>query len=400
MISVETIRTKSQKIWDSQIIQRAILTRESLFPLTISITKPTAKILQQDFVQLRTLITNLRNISKEITGYGYQIAFKKIQHRQLGQQSIPDYIYFEQLDDFLQFTGKRQEYIKYCQIIGVIIEQQPSLKSWALTHTLDITSYHNKWPQLLRVCHFFQHCHKPDCFLRELDIPEVDSKFIEQHKKILSQLLDHLLPQQAINNDIETLSGQGFAMRYGLKYDEQLIRFRILDPTIITQYHGISDLSIPLSEFHQLSISCQQVFITENKINGLSFPPMENSIIIFGLGYGVHSLRNIAWLKNKTIIYWGDIDTHGFAILSQLRSYYHQTHSFLMDMTTLEKFKHLCVEEPEDSTCKATLNNLTTNEQFLYQLLRQNETGKTIRLEQERISYHYLTEQLTTIQHN
>lgn len=62
-----------------------------------------------------------------------------------------------------------------------------------------------------------------------------------------------------------------------------------------------------------------RVYITENNINGLAFPPMEGSLVIFGLGYGVETLSTIPWLRKVGIIYWGDIDTHGFAILDRLR---------------------------------------------------------------------------------
>ncbi|NOR71388.1 MAG: hypothetical protein GQ532_17115, partial [Methylomarinum sp.] len=43
--------------------------------------------------------------------------------------------------------------------------------------------------------------------------------------------------------------------------------------------------------------------------------------------------------------YWGDLDTHGFAILSRLRHYYPQVKSILMDEKTLEQFAHLSVYE-------------------------------------------------------
>ena len=113
-------------------------------------------------------------------------------------------------------------------------------------------------------------------------------------------------------------------------------------------------------------------------------------MIIFGLGYGIQSLRNIAWLKEKEIIYWGDIDTHGFAILSQLRSYYPQTKSILMDELTLLHFSHLWVSEPLDKRCTATLAHLTSGEQLLYEKLKFNLLGDNIRLEQERIDLNYI----------
>ena len=96
-----------------------------------------------------------------------------------------------------------------------------------------------------------------------------------------------------------------------------------------------------------LTPAVEKIFITENKINGLTFPDMPLSLIIFGLGYGVQSLKKVEWLKSKQILYWGDIDTHGFSILSMIRHYFPDIRSFLMDKRTLLHFKDMWVKEPE-----------------------------------------------------
>ena len=64
-------------------------------------------------------------------------------------------------------------------------------------------------------------------------------------------------------------------------------------------------------EFAQLNRPVERVFVTENEINGLAFPPCPGSIVIFGLGYGLDRLADIAWLERTQVWYWGDIDTHG-----------------------------------------------------------------------------------------
>ncbi len=33
-------------------------------------------------------------------------------------------------------------------------------------------------------------------------------------------------------------------------------------------------------------------------------------------------LAEASWLKERDLFYWGDIDTHGFAILDQLRGHF------------------------------------------------------------------------------
>jgi hypothetical protein len=46
-------------------------------------------------------------------------------------------------------------------------------------------------------------------------------------------------------------------------------------------------------------------------------------------------LRDAAWLRECEVLYWGDIDTHGFRILDQLRAVHPHVESVLMDEETL-----------------------------------------------------------------
>jgi len=54
-------------------------------------------------------------------------------------------------------------------------------------------------------------------------------------------------------------------------------------------------------------------------------------------------MSNIHWLSDKNIYYWGDMDIHGFQILSQLRSYFPHVRSIMMDMETYRTFEKLSV---------------------------------------------------------
>ena len=158
----------------------------------------------------------------------------------------------------------------------------------------------------------------------------------------------------------------------------------------------MDDISLPLEQFQRLDPPVILVFITENKINGLSFPRIPGSMVIFGLGYGITGLKSIDWLQRCEIHYWGDIDTHGFAMLSQLRGYYQQTRSLLMDRNTLESFPKAWVEE-EGKRIVTELENLTAGEQTCYRLLCEDRLGKHIRLEQERIPFDRLMATLSMI---
>ncbi len=252
------------------------------------------------------------------------------------------------------------------------------------------------WPGALAVCRFLRDNPRPGRYIRELDIAGVDSKFIEQHKSLLRELLDIVLPPEAADPESASLSGHGFERRYGFRYDEPLIRFRILDPECAGPW-GVSDISVPLHQFLTLDPPCDRVVITENKTNGLSFPPLARSMVVFGLGYGISSLRDAAWLGEKEILYWGDIDTHGFSILSRLRGFFPGARSLLMDRETLMEFRGLWGREDDDKRCAADLGNLVETERRLYSDLRDNILGENIRLEQERIAFACLKKTLSSL---
>ena len=72
------------------------------------------------------------------------------------------------------------------------------------------------------------------------------------------------------------------------------------------------------------------------------------------------ALARAVWLHRCQLHYWGDIDTHGFAILDQLRSYFPHVASFLMDRETLLTHRLHWGEEPEPAR---RLPRLTAQEQ-------------------------------------
>ncbi|TFB93361.1 Wadjet anti-phage system protein JetD domain-containing protein [Cryobacterium luteum] len=84
------------------------------------------------------------------------------------------------------------------------------------------------------------------------------------------------------------------------------------------------------------------------------------------------------------VIYWGDLDSDGFAILHALPSTCDDVTSVLMDETVLLQFRDLWVSEPR--AAGGTYPTLTGSEQVA--LMRIRSEGN-VRLEQERIEWNY-----------
>ena len=385
MITPAEIRQKALKLFNSGKMLQAELQGETLFPWSVAFRKPNARQQLNDFASIRAWIESLKKQSAENTGSGYQIHYKVFNHRQLGEQRLPETIVFETRDDLLRFIHKLLEFKQLLALATTSISHYPVLHEWICAKPHLFMKHQEDWHPLFSVCQYFVSHPRPNCYIRELGIQGVDSKFIEQHKGILSELLNQLLAPEDIHVITDGSKLNTFERRYGLKYQESLIRLRLLDSTL-NPMPELNDLSLPVSQLVQWQIPCEKVFITENKINGLSFPDQDDSVVIFGLGYGVDSLAGINWLHMKELFYWGDIDTHGFSILARLRHYFPKTKALMMDQTTLKLFDDLCVNEPEKSRCTHALKNLSDAESGLYHDLQQSKQ----RLEQERIPIQYV----------
>jgi hypothetical protein len=151
----------------------------------------------------------------------------------------------------------------------------------------------------------------------------------------------------------------------------------------------VRDLSVPVYEFCNLYWPKCTVVITENKMNFLTLPSLPNAIGIWGGGGAAELLVSVDWLKTCRLIYWGDIDVHGFHILSRLRRSFPELVSVMMDMTTLERLPSLI------GTAKAAryedCGSLTVGECSTYEKVKQ--CGWL--LEQEKIPQSYAVEQLS-----
>lgn len=243
------------------------------------------------------------------------------------------------------------------------------------------------WPRLLEIIGWLLEHPCPAIYLRQIDLPGVHTKLIEGHRGVLAELLDLVLPEDSIDGTHTGIGG--FCCRYGFLDKPSRVRFRMLDSNVrLLPVEADQDITLTQEAFASLDLPVSKVFITENEINFLAFPDVSDAMVVFGAGYGFDNLATAPWPHEKQILYWGDIDTHGFAILNQLRGFLPHVVSFLMDQQTLLAHRALWGVEMQPET--GTLTRLNSEESALYDQLRQNYLGERVRLEQEMIGFDFL----------
>ncbi len=387
-----------RKLWDSGRLLADRLhspTEESpgLFPLKLRLHKAASRDLDEQFEAVREWVGALVEQSKARRGHGYDIEWRTVNHRLRGSNQLPAAIVVHTAEDALRLIGKSAQGQGFDQICQVLLAEFPGLRDWLARRPLEALKRDAEWPRLIAILRHFRSHPRPGVYLRQLDIPGVDTKFIQARRGLVSELLDQVLPAPAIST--EDSGARAFNRRYGLASRPSLVRFRILDPGL--RIAGLSDLSVPADEFAQLDLPVSDVFITENEINGLAFPDHPGAIVIFGLGYGLDRLAGIEWLAQARCWYWGDIDSHGFAILNRLRHHLPEARSFLMDRATLDAHRELWGQEPEDRRFRGELPLLDQAEQALYQALVDHSLAPCLRLEQEHIRYAWVRAFLDTL---
>jgi hypothetical protein len=330
----------------------------------------------------------VRDWISEITALRhYRVEMREFRHRVLGSNRVPVAVWLDDSDTALALLGKRAEADRFNKLVAATSKRRPELLDWLEAKPQKALALAQEWGRLLDVVDWITAHPRAAVYLRQIDIPGVDSKFIEAHRGVLIQWLDRILPPDAI--DTSHVGVSGFARRYGFRDRPERIRLRMLDQTQ-TLLPGApdADLTLDATTFAALEPGVERVFITENEINFLAFPKLADSLLIFGAGYGFEVLGQAEWLQRCQVYYWGDIDTHGFAILDQLRGHLPHTQSLLMDRTTLYEFEeHWGVE---DRPTQRDLGRLDDAERALYDDLRDNRIRPRLRLEQERIGFGWV----------
>lgn len=264
-----------------------------------------------------------------------------------------------------------------------LTEVHEALGSWVVEEYKEFNRHCEKIPQYICVAKRIAIPvpeSAPYIYKREMDIPGVDTKFLEKNKGIITSMYN-ALHGTSLKNYVELWKALHIT---NAPEDVEFVQIRLTDSKY--QLLGCETIRVYYPELKTMKIRPQNVFIVENKETFFHFPSVPNSIVIFGHGLSVSGfLKDVPFLREADhIYYWSDLDTDGFRMLSNLRNRYPRTESFLMDMDTVNSSTAFIVEDT--GSVWENLPNLTEKEKQCFQYL----SSYRLRLEQERISWGYV----------
>ncbi len=389
--STADLRVQTQKLWDRGVLLSELVNRQNesstSFPLRLRLQCPATSDLSSRFGEVRDWAEGLRS-----GAVYYRLVERDARSPVLGSNRIPCEVWLDTMAEAFALIGKTKDAARFAEQVRATQSLQPELLPWLAKRSHAALALDKDWLRLLGVVGWLKAHPRPGIYLRQVDFAGVDSKFMESHRSELAELFDLALPLDAIDESAKGASQ--FCQRYGFLDKPMRIRFRLLD--IPSTGYG-ADITVTQTVFEQLDVPASHVFITENEVNFLAFPKVPNAMVIFGGGFGgLERLRNCAWLHHRSVHYWGDMDTHGFAMLNQLRAYLPQAQSLMMNEATLMMHAERWGHEPQAQ--QRDLLRLTVDERSVYDILRDNSIRAGLRLEQERIGFGWVQQSLLALQ--
>jgi len=345
-------------------------------PLDVPLSGPGPADVAARFEEVRAWADQWRQVDPR----KLRIEMRPLGGRVVGTNQVPGKAWIDSYDQLWGLLGATREVRRFTRLLDAT-SHAPLITHWMTARPLDVLRFtDDEWSRLVDTVLWIDRHTTPDIYLRQVDVPGVDTKFIERHRKILATLLDRQLAPDRID---ATRPPSDFAARYRFRTKPGYVRFRRLGDA-----SGFTELTVRVDELATSPPEVQTVFVVENEITYLAFPPVESAIVVFGEGYAAPRLEPLAWLAECDLVYWGDIDTHGFAILDRLRRTFRHARSMLMDRATLLAHETQWVREP--SPTHTRLGLLSPDEAALYADLVEDTLGPAVRLEQERIRYSYV----------
>lgn len=287
----------------------------------------------------------------------------------IGRQRVPTHAVFSCPDAIAEFAGgsDHRSWLTLrarADLLASHFDRSTALATAFKRHTNSILSLSDAdFDTLLAVTLWLRDNDASGLRPRQLPIRGVDTKWFGAHQPLVTALC-------------EAVRGGSL----GIMTSDSLIRVRVLDPSLALD--GPRDFAASREQLNALDYRPDFVFVFENLESLLAMPDWPDAIAVHGLGYAVDTLGSIRWITDRPVIYWGDLDSHGFAILHRLRAHHSDVTSVLMDEATL--LQHRDLWGAESTPARGALETLTASEAEALSRLRAEGD---VRLEQERIPW-------------
>ncbi|HEY5978477.1 MAG TPA: Wadjet anti-phage system protein JetD domain-containing protein [Microlunatus sp.] len=371
----ELVAAKVRRRWDDGSLLRAYGEGLPFERLAIALPGPTASVIGDDLSAAQRWVSRLDAGRRDDSRYSLE--WSTIGGRRLGRNQVPSRAVVSSFTQAWALLGVSRDVQLFEQILA-LVEVHPPVRAWVLTHPHRALERRDEWSRLVAAYVWLDTHRGSGRYLREISAPGVDTKFVERQRSVLAAMLG--VPSASTR----------FLADLGLRQKPEIVRLRA--DRSLGLPGPLSEIAVRADELVELGLAPRTTWVIENEITYLSVPVPPDGAVIWGKGFDVDRVGRLPWLVDVDVRYWGDLDTHGFAILDRLRAWLPQTRSVLMDRQTL--LAHRDRWGTEDRPTAARLGRLSPDEQDLYGDLVVDALGDRVRLEQERIDWSWVRERI------
>jgi hypothetical protein len=138
--------------------------------------------------------------------------------------------------------------------------------------------------------------------LRQLPVPGMHTKWLDTHGALLRDVA-------------------GRDVRDEVRPRLTVVHLTYVDPQHLASGRRRHD-AWTTGDVHDIAYRPRVVLVVENRDSRLWFPPISDTIVVEGGGKAAAALlANVPWIRSADhVVYWGDIDADGYAILDHFRA--------------------------------------------------------------------------------
>lgn len=399
---VELLRAK---YWNNTKNLKSLLTGNTAFPLQISLKPPKGNAALNHLSHFQEFVDSWRSFCEqaEDKSLHVKVNWDTVRFRMLSEQRVPTNMTISDITALAQMLGSKQERqltdwqyriafifdslaiellkrtvhpIKSSYEHELFIELIVNLEALSAFSDSDLKLLVKLIPQLYKGM-------GRGCYLRALPVIVVDTKFIEKNLRFIESVTSAIIDRSA--KEVGLLSWLDCRDK-----PKDWLLVKPLCKNAEDALGGLPLLRMSSETLLSFELPAKNILVIENDQSCLSLDTIPDTIAVSGGGKNV-SWMKANWLASKRVAYWGDIDSEGLAILSDVRSKLSTVIPLMMDSDTVEAYLDRMVDEPE-SVAKEPVA-LTDRELILFRMLRNGDFGCT-RLEQERLPIDFVYEKL------
>ena len=373
----EDVAARVRRRWDDGSLLRsyAQANREDFEPIEVPIRGPRPSEVGDDIAAARAWVAAWDTGRRDDRRYTLQ--WQSIGGRQVGRNRLPARAVVSSHEQAWVLLGVSGAVRRFDELLAMA-HHHPRVRTWIVENPHRAIALAQEMPRLIAAYEWLDAHRDSNRYLREISAPGVDTKFAERHRPVLAAMLG------------VSSTAPAFLTGLGLRSKPGLVRLRPAPSLGLPA--PLTELAVRSEELAQLAVEPRVAVIVENEISYLSAGVPVDGVVIWGRGFDVDNVGRLRWLAAADVVYWGDIDTHGFAILDQLRAWLPGTRSALMDRETLLAHRDRWVTE--DRPARSVLTRLTAEEHELYADLVADGLGEGVRLEQELIDWTWVAQRL------